>query len=312
MPTVKHLHESFIIPDGGKSTRLDHFLSLQLPNKSRNVIQKHIKDVLVLVNGKKSKSSYQLKPSDKIEWFEYFRKRVELEPYDFPLDIIYEEKDFIVVNKPAQMPMHPGLGHYDHTLQNALLHHYQISNQKDSLVKDCLVQRLDKDTSGIVVIPKTIEAREFLSEQFKSLKPYRIYQAIVWGQLKQKEGVIQEFIGRNPSNERSIEVSKDKSFGKEAITHYRVIKEHKKFSLVECRLETGRTHQIRVHMQFIGHPLVGDKRYEVPMLTYDNALQNKVGRHLLHAKTLHFTSPSNKELLKFENDLPEEMLDLIK
>ncbi|AZQ63025.1 RluA family pseudouridine synthase [Flammeovirga pectinis] len=309
----KHLHEEFIIPKGSKSTRLDHFLSLQLPQKSRNLIQKQIKEAMVLVNEKKTKSSYAIKADDKIQWFESYHKRIELVAYNFPLQILLEEREFIVINKPSGMPMHPGLGHYDTTIQNALKYHYNNTQQPNALVKDCIVQRLDKDTSGVLVLAKTEAAREFLSKQFQKMKPYRIYYALVWGRLNSKEGTIDEFIGRNPLNERSIEVAKDHSFGKKAITHYKVIKEFNKYSLVECKLETGRTHQIRVHMQYIGHPLVGDKRYEIPFLVNDIKLQNTIGRHCLHAKTLHFVSPIDQEtILKFDSELPIEISNLLK
>ncbi|MBB6459970.1 RluA family pseudouridine synthase [Flammeovirga kamogawensis] len=309
----KHLHEEFIIPKGGKSTRLDHFLSLQLPQKSRNLIQKQIKSSMVLVNDKKTKSSYIIKSDDKIQWFELYHKRIELVAYNYPLKILLEENEFIVINKPSGMPMHPGLGYYDTTLQNALKYHYMISKQPNALIKDSIVQRLDKDTSGVLVMAKTEAARELLSQQFQNMKPYRTYYALVWGKLKIKKGTIDEFIGRNPLNERSIEVSKDQSFGKKAITHYKVIKEFSNYSLVECRLETGRTHQIRVHMHFIGHPLVGDKRYEIPYLINDIALQNSIGRHCLHAKTLHFLSPKDgNTILKFDSELPIEISNLLK
>lgn len=312
MSSSKHLHASFDIPEGGQTMRLDHFLSIKLPNKSRNVIQKHIKSQMVLVNDKKSKSSYQLKPFDKVEWFESFRKLEELIPYDYDLDILEENESFIVVNKPANMSMHPGLGVYKETLQNALQHHYNVTNQTEALVKDCLVQRLDKDTSGIVVIPKTIQAREHLGDQFKGKSTKRIYHAIVWGTPDPLEGTIKKFIGRNPMDEMSIEVSEDEAFGKMAITNYKTIKSYKDFSVVECELETGRTHQIRVHMQYIGHPLVGDKRYEKMQYTGNSQLQNTIGRHCLHARLLHFDHPVTLERMMYEIGWPEDLNELIK
>lgn len=307
----KHLHEEFIVPKGGKMIRLDHFLSLNLPNKSRNIIQKKIKDKMVTVNDHGSKSSYIVKSGDCIQWFEPFGKLTELLPYDFPLEILFEDEYCIVINKPANMPMHPGLGNYNNTVQNALKYYYSKSDQTEILLKDCIVQRLDKDTSGVLVLAKKEEAREYLSNQFKAMKPFRVYYAWVWGHPKKEEGIINEYIGRNPNNERSIEVSKDKKFGKNAITHYKVLHRYKFISLVECRLETGRTHQIRVHMQFLGHPLVGDKRYEISYLIADHKLQNKIGRHCLHAKKLHFISPKDKTtLLQFDSILPKELLSL--
>ncbi|OHX68121.1 RluA family pseudouridine synthase [Flammeovirga pacifica] len=311
MSSIKHLHASFDIPEGGQAMRLDHFLSIKLPNKSRNVIQKHIKMQMVLVNDKKSKASYQLKPFDKVEWFESFRKLEELIPYDYPLDILEENDAFIVINKPANMSMHPGLGVYKETLQNALQHHYNVTNQPTALIKDCLVQRLDKDTSGIVVIPKTVQAREHLGAQFQGKSTNRVYHAIVWGTPDPQKGMIKKHIGRNPDDKMSIEVSDDGVFGKEAITHYSTIASYPQFSIVECILETGRTHQIRVHMQYIDHPLVGDKRYEKVQYTANTTLQNSIGRHCLHARLLHFDHPQTLERMKYELGLPDDLKEII-
>ncbi|NME68391.1 RluA family pseudouridine synthase [Flammeovirga aprica] len=309
----KHLHEEFTVPKAGKQVRLDHFLSLNLPNKSRNIIQKKIKTEMVTVNDKKSKASYLVKPDDIIRWYEPFNKLTELLDYDYPLEVLHEDSECIVINKPALMPMHPGLGNYGNTVQNALKTYYRKTDQKDVLLKDCIVQRLDKDTSGVLVLAKTEHARQFLSQQFKKMKPYRIYNALVWGNVKEDQGTIHQHIGRHPENERSIEVSVDKSFGKEAVTHYKVLQRYSKFTLVECRLETGRTHQIRVHMQFLGHPLVGDQRYEVSYLILDRKIQNQIGRHCLHAKTLHFISPLDQNtVLEFDSVLPLDITALIK
>lgn len=294
-------------------TRLDHFLSLNLPNKSRNIIQQKIKLGMVTVNDHISKASYRVKANDIIKWFEPFQKLTELIPLEFTLDVLHEDSECIVINKPANMPMHPGLGNYNNTVQNALKFYYNETSQNNALLKDCIVQRLDKDTSGVLVLSKTENARQFLSKQFKKMKPFRAYYAIAWGSIKEEEGCIREFIGRNPQNERSIEVSKDKSFGKEAITYYKVLQRFPKYTLVECRLETGRTHQIRVHMQFLGHPLVGDQRYEISYLTLDRKIQSDLGRHCLHAKTLHFKSPiDEKSILKFDSELPKELQNLLK
>ncbi|MEH0156342.1 RluA family pseudouridine synthase [Limibacter armeniacum] len=304
-------HEKIIAGFTTKPTRLDHYLSDNLKNKSRSMVQAHIKAGKVTVNGKKSKSSYIVKGEDEILWMESFRKHDEIVPLAVQLNIFYETADIIVINKPAGMPMHPGLGNYGNTLLNALQHYYEEKGEPENLVKDCLVQRIDKNTTGIVAIPKHKEAYEALDAQFSTKSTLREYQAIVWGNPVNDEGTLRNYMGRNPQNLMSIEVSDDKSFGKEAVTHYKVLKRLGDITLVSCRLETGRTHQIRLHMKHLGHPLVGDERYFMKGVEKRQDILKVMTRHALHAKTLGFVEPFTGKELVFDSELPQDFSDVL-
>ncbi|BDD04979.1 RluA family pseudouridine synthase [Aureibacter tunicatorum] len=296
------LHESIIADKLNKPTRLDKYLSITIKNKSRSTIQDYIKKGKIRVNTKMSKSNYVVKEGDLIELFETYEKENGIKPMNFALDIIFENDHYIVINKPSGMPMHPGLGNYDNSLLNALSFHYNNTKQFENLLEDSLVQRLDKDTTGLVVVAKTKKAYEGLSKQFQNKQNLqRTYYALCWGTFKNKKGTIRNYIGRNPNNLKSIEVSKDKSFGKLAVTHYEVLKTSNNFSWVKCTLETGRTHQIRVHMQSINHPLVGDLRYQSKLYPQRNTPKS-IKHHLLHASILQFSDPESSNLLTYEND----------
>ena len=264
-PDENGLYEHFAITvDKGQSMmRLDKYLTTHIENCSRNRIQNAIDDGGVFVNDKPQKASYKIKPYDKISMRLAFpRYEVLLTPEDIPIDIMYEDDDVIVVNKEAGMCVHPGHGNYCGTLVNALTFHlkdnpmFQQGNERAGLV-----HRIDKNTSGILVVGKTEHACQHLSKQFFHHTTQRRYIALVWGNLADDEGTITGHIGRNPKNRHQMYVFADGSEGKHAVTHYKVLKRYGYVTLVECRLETGRTHQIRVHMQYIGHPLFNDERY---------------------------------------------------
>ncbi|GAA4822227.1 RluA family pseudouridine synthase [Algivirga pacifica] len=302
------LHESIKVENIHPSTRLDQYLGNRMRNKSRNMIQRKIKEQKVWVNGKPSRSNYKVKPGDLIEWYESYGKMNDITPLAVELDVVYETDELIVINKKAGMPMHPGLGNYDNTLVNALKYYYEQKGEHDNLVKDCLVHRIDKNTSGIVVVPKTKEAFHALEIQFQQKTTERVYLAIVWGIPIQHVATLRHFMGRNPLNQRSIEISEDRRFGKLGVTHYELVEHHKKYSLVRCVLETGRTHQIRLHMKHIGHPLVGDSRYFIKRPDFDNSI---LERHALHAHMLGFEEPSTGLWKVFSTPIPEDMQGLL-
>ncbi|MCG8476809.1 MAG: RluA family pseudouridine synthase [Cytophagales bacterium] len=299
-----HEHQRIIADQLHKATRLDHYLSISLKNKSRNQIQSYIREGKITVNGQRTKSSYTVKGKDVIVLYEAFELEKELRSLEVSLDIRYESPELIVINKPAGMPMHEGLSNFGNSLLNALKAHYKLTGQQHCLLENALVHRIDKDTSGLVVVAKTKQAHELLSKQFLEKKPVRReYTALVWGAMKKQQGTIEKFIGRNPKNPFSIEISKDRKFGKYACTHFDTLQSNGRISLVKCVLETGRTHQIRVHMQSIGHPLVGDRRYNLPRHN-NETLPETIEHHMLHAKTLEFTEPGTGALLQFESSLP--------
>lgn len=310
MKTLKE-HERLTVGAITKPLRLDNYLLDILKNKSRSKIQAQVKAKKVYVNGKPSKSSYMVKKGDEIVWYEEFGKLTEIVPFKTDLNIVYETADLIVINKPAGMPMHPGLGNYNNTLLNALQHYYTQKGEEGNLVKDCLVQRIDKNTSGLVVLPKNKESHEVLDQQFRSKSTIREYQAIVWGELPKERDTLRNFMGRNPKNLKSIEVSENGSFGKEAVTHYLLLKKLKDISLIACQLETGRTHQIRVHLKHIGNPLVADERYYIKESIRNPQLTEIMKRHALHAKTLGFIEPKTGKELTFDSPLPDDFNALI-
>ena len=319
-PDENGLYEHFALTaDRGQSSmRIDKFLSMRLENCSRNRIQNAIDGGNVFVVGKPVKASYKIKPLDEISIrMEYPKYDSALTPEDIPIDIMYEDDDVIVVNKEAGMVVHPGHGNYSGTLVNALTFHLQ-DNPLFSC-GDCragLVHRIDKNTSGILVVGKNERACNVLSRQFFEHTTQRRYVALVWGDFADDEGTITGNIGRNPRNRQQMCVFPDGSDGKHAVTHYRVLKRYGYVTLVECRLETGRTHQIRVHMQYIGHPLFNDERYGGDRILkgttfskYRQFIENcfeLMPRHALHARMLGFRHPTTGEQMIFESPLPAD------
>ncbi|AKA70226.1 RluA family pseudouridine synthase [Clostridium scatologenes] len=286
----------FIIDENSVNARLDLFLSERMEDKSRSYIQGLIEKSQVKVNGILKKSNYKLKIKDKVLLTIPDPVGLDIEPEDIPLDIVYEDSDVIVVNKPQGMVVHPASGIYTGTLVNALLNHCSDLSGINGITRPGIVHRIDKDTSGILVVAKNDKSHNKLAEQLKDHSMTRAYTALVEGILKEDDGIIDKPLGRHPVERIKISVIKD---GKKAVTHYKVLERFKNNTLVECVLETGRTHQIRVHMAYIGHPLVGD-----PVYGYKKQRFNLNGQ-MLHAKKLGFIHPSTNEYIEFMSDLPD-------
>jgi 23S rRNA pseudouridine1911/1915/1917 synthase len=316
-------HFSITVDKGQSMMRLDKYLATHIENCSRNRVQTAVDQGNVFVNDRPQKASYKIKPFDKIVLkMEYPKYNCLLTPQDIPIDIIYEDDDVIVVNKEAGMCVHPGHGNYEGTLVNALTFHLQdnpMFQQGDE--RAGLVHRIDKNTSGILVVGKNPAACQHLSHQFFLHSTKRRYIALVWGNFEEDEGTITGHIGRNPRNRHQMYVFADGSEGKHAVTHYKVLKRYGYVTLVECRLETGRTHQIRVHMQYMGHPLFNDERYGGDKILkgttfskYKQFIENcfdTMPRHALHARMLGFVHPTTGEEMIFESKTPADFQAVI-
>jgi len=311
-----HEHYSFEASKGQEPLRVDKFLMNFIENATRNKIQAAAKEGNIWVNQKPVKSNYKVKAEDKVQvMFEHPPYENLLVPEDIPLDIVYEDEILLVVNKPAGMVVHPGHGNYSGTLVNALLYHFKdLPLNSDS--RPGLVHRIDKDTSGLLVVAKTAEAMTHLSRQFFDKTSTREYIALAWGVFSEASGIVEGHIGRSLKNRLQMDVFEDESFGKPAITHYKVLEDLRYVSLIQCQLETGRTHQIRAHMKHIGHPLFNDERYGgdkilkgTTFTKYKQFVDNcfkLLPRQALHAKTLGFEHPITKKVLTFNTDLPED------
>ncbi|MDD2797883.1 MAG: RluA family pseudouridine synthase [Bacteroidales bacterium] len=316
-------HFRYIADKGQTPMRVDKFLVGRMENGTRNRIQNAAEAGCILANGKSVKSNYKVKPLDVVTVvMERPRREIEIIPEDLSLNIIYEDVDLLVVNKPPGLVVHPGHGNYTGTLVNGLAYHFRNDpsfNADDPRLG--LVHRIDKDTSGLVVIAKTEEAKTKLSEQFFNKTTKRRYVALVWGTLSNEEGTVEGHIGRSLKNRLEMTVFPEGEFGKPAVTHYTVLEKLGYVTLVECRLETGRTHQIRVHMKHIGHTLFNDSRYggdEVLKGThfskYKQFVQNCFAvcpRQALHAKTLGFIHPRTGEEMYFDSEIPTDMQMLV-
>ncbi|MFP4018533.1 MAG: RluA family pseudouridine synthase [Bacteroidales bacterium] len=315
-------HYRFVADDGQSPLRIDKFLSNKM-DISRNKIQNAAESGNILINEKPVKSNYKVKAGDVVSIvMSYPPREIELVPEDIPLDIVYEDEDVIVVNKKAGMVVHPAYGHYRGTLINALLHHLKDLPQiKDGEQRPGLVHRIDKNTSGLLVIAKTQTALDHLAKQFYEKATHREYLALAWGSLQEKSGTITGNIGRSLKNRKVMQVFPDGSHGKHAVTHYEVIEGFGYVSLLKCRLETGRTHQIRVHLKYAGHPLFNDEEYggdKILKGTIFNKYRQFVNncfkilpRQALHAKTLGFIHPVTGEKLHFNTELPPDMETVI-
>ena len=286
--------------------RIDVFLSNVYKDASRTYLQKLIKEGNISVNGKVvSKSSYKLKEDDEIELNVPEPLPLEILPEDIPIDIIYEDDDFMIVNKPKGMVVHPAPGHLTGTLVNAVLYHCKDKlSGINGILRPGIVHRIDKDTSGSLIICKNDSAHRFIADQLKEHSITRIYQGIVTGHLKEYEGTVDVFLDRDKNDRKKMSVC-DKLHGKHAVTHYKVLESFDGYDLVEFKLETGRTHQIRVAMKYLNHPLLGDYTY--------GAANNKFGieGQVLHAKTIGFIHPSTKEYVEFEAPLNNEFVELL-
>ena len=319
------LYEHFrvVVDKGQAMMRVDKYLFERIVNASRNRIQKAAEDGLVRANGKPVKSSYKVKPLDVITvMMDRPRYENEIIPEDIPLDIVYEDKYVMVVNKPPGLVVHPGHGNYHGTLVNALAWHMKDNPDYDANDPHVgLVHRIDKDTSGLLVIAKTPDAKTNLGIQFFNKTTKRRYRALVWGNVEQDEGTIVGNIARNPKDRMQMAVMSDPTVGKHAVTHYRVLERLGYVTLVECILETGRTHQIRVHMKHIGHVLFNDERYgghEILKGTHFSKYKQLVNncfdtcpRQALHAMTVGFVHPGTGEEMSFTSEMPDDMSRLI-
>ncbi len=317
-------HFRLEVDPGQAPVRIDKYMSTHLEDTSRNRIQQAFKEGYVRVGENPVKANYIVRPGDVIRFVMPYRRRgLEIIPQDIPLNIVYEDEDVLVVNKPAGMVVHPGHGHYEGTLVNALSHHLGISQDADALDErmGILVHRIDKDTSGLLAVAKNDEAQLRLARQFFDHSIERRYNAVVWGDLREDEGTVESFIGRDPSDRLRFRSVEDEDHGKHAVTHWRVLERFGFVTLVECKLETGRTHQIRVHMSQLGHPIFNDERYggaEIRKGTiyakYRQFIQNCFAlcpRQALHARTLGFAHPRTGEWLQFDSALPEDMAALL-
>ena len=316
-------HYRFVVDQGQSLMRIDKYLDDRITNASRTKIQSAADAGNVIVNDTAIKSNYKVKPGDVIQvMMNYPPREIEIIPENIPLTIVYEDEYLLVVNKPPGMVVHPSYGHYSGTLVNALafyLKELDLFNGSDP--RPGLVHRIDKDTSGLLLIAKTEQAKTILSKQFAEHTTRRTYNALVWGSFPEKHGTITGNVGRNPRDRKVMYVFEDEEIGKHAVTHYSVIEDFGYVSLVECRLETGRTHQIRVHMQHVKHPLFNDAEYGGDKILkgttftkykqYVNNCFEICPRQALHAKTLGFEHPITGESMDFDSEWPDDFRSLV-
>lgn len=294
----------FRIEEAIAGERIDKFLSDSLPDVSRSYIQKLIKDGQVTVNQKTVKSNYKLNAGDLLSMEEPELQEPDIEAEDIPLDILYEDSDLLIINKPKGMVVHPSAGHYSGTLVNALMYYCKEDlSGINGILRPGIVHRIDMDTTGSLLVCKNDFTHKHIAEQLKVHSITRVYHAIVHGVIKDDEGTINAPIGRHPIDRKKMSINHKN--GKEAVTHYQVLKRFKNFTYIECRLETGRTHQIRVHMSSISHPLLGDAVYGPARCPY--RLQGQT----LHAKTIGIIHPRTGEYIEVNAPLPEYFSDLL-
>ncbi|WP_435264336.1 RluA family pseudouridine synthase [Tenacibaculum sp. nBUS_03] len=314
-------HYRFVANDGQVPLRVDKFLMNFIENATRNKIQQAAKAGNILVNDIVVKSNYKIKPKDVVRVvLSYPPAENLLVAEDIPLNIVYEDDEVIVVNKEPGMVVHPGHGNYSGTLVNGLIHHIE-NLPTNSSERPGLVHRIDKDTSGLLVVAKTEFSMTHLSKQFFDRTTERLYYALVWGNIEEDEGTIEGHIGRSLKNRLQMAVFPDGEFGKPAITHFKVLERLTYVTLVQCKLETGRTHQIRAHFKHIGHTLFNDERYGgdkvlkgTTFTKYKQFVDNcfkVLPRQALHAKTLGFTHPKTGEFLKFNSEVPNDIAECL-
>ncbi len=314
-------HYRFDVPKGQAFLRIDKYLMLMVPNATRNKIQNAATNGDIYVNDIPVKSNYKVKPLDVIRILlshPPFENRVD--PEDIPLDIVYEDDALLLINKPPNFVVHPGHGNYTGTLVNALAFHFE-NLPLNSSERPGLVHRIDKDTSGLLVVAKTEAAMTHLAKQFEDKTSEREYIALVWGNVKEEEGTITGNIARHVKDRMQMAVFADPEVGKHAVTHYKVLERFGYVTLISCKLETGRTHQIRVHMKHIGHPLFNDERYGGNLILkgttftkYKQFIDNcfkTLPRQALHAKTLGFIHPNTGKMMRFDTEIPKDMADCI-
>ena len=300
------MKQFFTVTGEGEASRLDAFLSAQLDGLSRSHIQKILKGGGVLVNGRPEKSSYRVAPGDQVELEVPEPEEPEILAEEMDLDILYEDRDIILINKPKGMVVHPAAGHYSGTLVNGLMAHCREDlSGINGVLRPGIVHRIDKDTTGVLIACKNDFAHRIIAQQLKVHSITRKYYAIVHGVIREEEGTVNAPIGRHPTDRKKMSINTKN--GREAVTHYRVLQRFEKFTYVECQLETGRTHQIRVHMASIHHPLLGDTVYG-PAKCPVSGLQGQT----LHAGVLGFLHPRTGEYMEFSAPLPEYFQELLK
>lgn len=316
-------HFRFVADKGQSPLRVDRFLLNFLESTSRSKIQQAADNGQIWVNGEKVKSNYKVRPGDEVQMMlDQPPREIEIIAENIPIDIVYEDESLAVINKPPGMVVHPGHGNYTGTLINALKYHFEnLPSMSAELERPGLVHRIDKDTSGLLVIAKTDQALQHLAAQFKARTTDRLYNALIWGSLEEDSGTIEGHIGRHVKNRLQMDVFQDESQGKPAITHFKVLERFLYVTWVECKLETGRTHQIRVHFKHLSHPLFNDERYGGEKILkgttfskYKQFVENcfKIcPRQALHAKTLGFDHPATGERMSFESPIPEDLTLLI-
>lgn len=316
-------HHRIRVDAGQELLRIDRFLLDRLPNTSRNKIQAAVRESMVLVNDKPIKPNYKVRPDDIVTVYaKYAPRETEIIPQDIPLEIIYEDAQLLVVNKAAGMVVHPGHGNWDGTLVNALKYRFeQLPTGKNGEMKPGLVHRIDKNTSGLLVVAKTEAAMTHLAAQFFDHSCSRTYRALVWGEPKAAKDTIIGHIGRSHGDRRMSAVFPDGEYGKAAVTHYEVLENLRYLSLIECRLETGRTHQIRAHLKHIGHTLFNDQMYGGDRILkgekfskYKSFVENCfkiMPRQALHAKTLGFRHPATEAWVEFDSELPDDFASVV-
>lgn len=303
-----------VVPPKQSRERLDVYLTHQIQNATRNKVQQAINEGLVLVDGRRVKPSHTVAPGETIDVTLPRPPRPEAVPENIPIEIVYEDDDLMVVNKPAGMVTHPAYGNYTGTLVNALLYRTQLLSRVKHRLRPGIVHRLDKDTSGLLVVAKTDAAHHALAKQFSARTIDREYWALVWGKFKKPKGIIEASLGRSKKDRRKVTVTAE---GKHAITEYEVLKEFDFLSLVRLKLKTGRTHQIRVHLTHVGHPVFGDPTYGGRSHLWGGLSGKKaqhaanllklISRQALHAKTIGFVHPTTQQAMKFDSELPEDM-----
>lgn len=314
-------HYAFTADPGQSPLRVDKFLMARIENATRNKIQQAAKAGSIFVGDNVVKSNYKVKGGDTVKvLFSHPPYESLLVPEPIPLDVVFEDEVLVVLNKPAGLVVHPGHGNYSGTLLNGLLHHFK-QLPKNANDRPGLVHRIDKDTSGLLVVAKTDTAMTHLAKQFFDKTSERKYTALVWGDVKEDAGTITGAIGRHPKNRLQMAVFEDNSQGKEAVTHYQVLERFGYVTLLECQLETGRTHQIRAHMKHFGHTLFNDARYGGDSILkgtsfskYKQFVENcftLLPRQALHAKTLGFIHPVSGKLMQFDSSLPDDFISAV-
>jgi len=314
-------HHRFEASKGQSALRVDKFLMNMIENTTRNKIQQAAENGSILVNDVAVKSNYKVKAGDVVRLvLAHPTYEQLLTPENIPLDIVYEDDQLLVINKPAGMVVHPGHGNYSGTLVNALAYHFE-NLPMNSSERPGLVHRIDKDTTGLLVVAKTEHAMAYLTKQFAEKTSEREYVALVWGNIEEDEGTVEGNIGRHDTNRMRMAVHESDEKGKHAVTHYKVLERFGYVTLVSCQLETGRTHQIRVHMKHIGHTLFNDERYGgdsilkgTTFTKYKQFVDNcfkVLPRQALHAKTLGFEHPITKEFLRFDTPIPQDLQECI-